>query len=56
MLTIKPDINTERLLKSGELKTLFSNLDVISYSEGWIDSDHNSRKAVASLVGRKDEC
>ena len=56
MLTIKPDISTERLLKPGELKTLFSNLEVISYSEGWIDSDHNSRKAVASLVGRKEEC
>jgi tellurite methyltransferase len=53
MLTIKPDISPERLLKPGELPVLFSDLDIIHYSEGWIESDHGGRKAVASLVGRK---
>ena len=53
MLTIKPDIPSERLLKPAELVGLFSDLEIISYSEGWIDSDHGRRKAVASLVGRK---
>ena len=53
MLTIKPDISPERLLKPGEVLGLFSDLDIISYSEGWVNSGHGGRKAVASLVGRK---
>jgi len=55
MLTIKPDISPERLLKPGELTVLFSDLYIIHYSEGWIESDHGGRKAVASLVGRKKD-
>jgi len=53
MLSFKPDILPERLLKPGELRGFFSNLDIIKYSEGWIDSDHGSQKAVASLIARK---
>ena len=53
MLTIKPDIISEKLLKAGELPGLFSDLDIISYSEGWLSSDHGGRKAVARLVARK---
>lgn len=53
MLTIKPDISPERLLKPGEVLGFFSDLDIISYSEGWVNSGHGGRKAVASLIARK---
>jgi tellurite methyltransferase len=53
MLTIKPDISPENLLKPGEVLGLFSDLDIIHHSEGWIESDHGGQKAVASLVARK---
>jgi tellurite methyltransferase len=53
MLRIKPDISPERLLKPGEVLGLFSNFEIISYSEGWVNSGHRGQKAVASLVGRK---
>jgi tellurite methyltransferase len=53
MLAIKPDISPDRLLNTGELCSLFADLDIISFSEGWVSSDHGGRKAVASLVARK---
>jgi tellurite methyltransferase len=53
MLTIKPDISPERLLKKGELRGFFADLDIIQYSEGWINSNHGGRKAIASLIAQK---
>ncbi len=53
MLSLKPDINMEKLLRPGELHDLFPSLELVEYSEGWIDSDHGGRKAVASLIARK---
>jgi hypothetical protein len=53
MLSLKPDINPEKLLRPGELRELFPALELVEYREGWIDSDHGGRKAVASLVARK---
>jgi tellurite methyltransferase len=55
MLSIKSDIISERLLKGGELHGLFPDLDIIFYSEGWVNSAHGGQKAVASLVGRKKD-
>lgn len=53
MLTIKPDFSPERLLLPGELKKAFSSYNLLHYFEGWVDSDHGKRKAVAQLIARK---
>ena len=53
MLSLKPDINPERLLQVGELRGLFPELEILDYQEGWIDSDHGGRKSVATLIARK---
>ena len=53
MLVDKPDISPNRLLQPGELRNAFSHLDTIYYFEGWKNSDHGKRKAVAQLIARK---
>jgi len=55
ILEVKPEIPESRLLKPGELQGFFPELEHLEYSEGWIDSDHGSRKAVASLIARKPD-
>lgn len=53
ILEVKPEIPENRLLKPGELHGIFPELEPLVCFEGWIESDHGKRKAVASLVARK---
>lgn len=53
MLAVTPDIEPVYLLRSQELLKAFSDWQILVYREGWIPSQHGSRKAVASLVARK---
>jgi tellurite methyltransferase len=53
MLQIHPENQPEHLLKPGELQDYFSDWDILDYREGWIDSRHEKKKAVASIVARK---
>ncbi|MBN1536265.1 MAG: class I SAM-dependent methyltransferase [Anaerolineales bacterium] len=52
MLEIKPDISPDVLLATYELREMFSNLEIITYFEGWTNSRENHPRAVASLAAR----
>jgi tellurite methyltransferase len=52
MLKIKPELNPDYLLRTGELRELFSGWEILKYSEGWAPSESSKDRAVASLVGR----
>ena len=52
MLEIKPELPGEFLLQAGELRDLFSGWRVHDYYEGWRDSEHGGRKAVASIIAQ----
>lgn len=53
MVTDTPDIEPAYLLRPQELIQAFADWQVITYREGWIPSQHGTRKAVASLLARK---
>ena len=55
MLSIRPEIPSDYLLKPAELKEAFAGLEIIYYFEGWINSDHGKRKSIGSLVARNPE-
>jgi tellurite methyltransferase len=52
-LQVRPDYKPEYLLHPGELRSAFSNWDILMYQEGWRDIDCDSPRAVVSLVARK---
>jgi SAM-dependent methyltransferase len=53
MQSIRPEIPSDHLLAAGELKSVFPSWKIIHYFEGWTDSDHGHRKAIAQLVAQK---
>jgi tellurite methyltransferase len=53
MLTIKPELTPEFLLKEGELRESFQDWDIVVYREGWVTADRGYSKSVASMVARK---
>lgn len=53
MQSIRPEIPAAHLLESGELGSAFASWNIIRYFEGWIDSDHGHKKAIAQLVAQK---
>jgi len=53
MLSIHPDIPTDRLLQPGQLKTLFNNWKILDYREGWFEERSGHPKSIASIVARK---
>jgi hypothetical protein len=55
MLEKMPEINPDRLISPGSLKTYFQRWDILDYREGWIQSEHGGEKAVESIVVRKKE-
>ena len=52
MLQINPDTDPAYLLKPGELRAAFEDLQILSYREGWTHGRRGHRRAVASLVAR----
>lgn len=52
MMTIKPDMDPNFLVKPGELGKAFSDWEILHYHEGWIELDNERQRAVASLVAR----
>lgn len=48
----RPDIPSDYLLGAGEARQIFANWDILVYEEGWVDSDHNNTKEVASLIAK----
>ena len=60
MLTVRPEINPRYLLKPAELQNSFIDgpagreLEILYYFEGWSSSDCAHRKAVASLIARRN--
>lgn len=52
MLTRQPDIDPQYLLAPGELRQAFSALEILTYREGWTESETGHPRAVAGLVGR----
>jgi tellurite methyltransferase len=53
MLSIQPDLKQHFLLEPGELRAAFQDWQILEYHEGWVDSNHGHRKAVASLIARR---
>lgn len=53
MQSLRPDIEPEYLLQSGELCQAFQSLEILHYSEGWQRLDTPHPRAVASLVARR---
>jgi SAM-dependent methyltransferase len=53
MQTLRPDIDPQYLLQSGELCHAFRNMDIQFYNEGWQRLDSPHPRAVASLVARR---
>lgn len=53
MLTKKPGLTPEFLLKPGELIQSFANWEKIMYDEGWMVTDHGSEKAVSRMIARR---
>jgi hypothetical protein len=53
MRSIHPDIEPEYLLAPGELQRAFSDLEILVYREGWVQSNSRHPRAVASLAARK---
>ncbi len=60
MLSIHPEINPSYLLKPAELQHAFydgdfgRNLEILYYYEGWSPSTSSHRRAVASLIARRN--
>jgi tellurite methyltransferase len=52
MLSVKPDLTPEFLLKEGELQESFQDWDILVYQEGWVTGDRGYSKCVASMVAR----
>lgn len=52
MLEVKPELTPDCLLAPNELRELFSNLDIITYHEGWTHSRDHHLRAVARLAAR----
>jgi tellurite methyltransferase len=56
MLHRFPDLPRSYLLSPGELAEYFKNWEILRYREGWIETDEQHPKAVASIIAReKDE-
>jgi tellurite methyltransferase len=53
MLEMRPDLPPDFLLQPGELRQAFHDWGILLYREGWIESDHGTQKAVASLIARR---
>ncbi len=53
MLSVRPDINPDRLLRRNELGDVFSEWETVFFFEGWTDSDHGKQKAISQLIARK---
>lgn len=53
MLTIHPDTPMEYLLKPHELKTIFPELEILDYHEGWQNLSSRHPRAVASLIAQR---
>jgi tellurite methyltransferase len=53
MRSDRPEIEPHFLLKAGELRAAFGDWQIITYHEGWVESDHHNQKAVASLIARR---
>jgi len=60
MLSIHPEINPAYLLKTGELRQVFStgelgkNLEILYYHEGWQTESNLHRRAMADLIARRN--
>ncbi len=54
MLSIHPEIDPLYLLKPGELRQAFPDLETISYRQEWI-TESGHRRPVASLVARRPD-
>jgi SAM-dependent methyltransferase len=52
MLEIHPEVDPVYLLGPGELRSGFPGLEVLHYSEGWVDTRSDHQRAVASLLAR----
>jgi len=50
---VREDISPHYLLYPNELRSALSNWQILFYREGWINSSHERKKAVASIVARK---
>jgi tellurite methyltransferase len=53
MLEAQPEIEREYLLEEGELRSAFSDFEVLHYDEGWREGDAGHRRATACLLARK---
>jgi 2-polyprenyl-3-methyl-5-hydroxy-6-metoxy-1,4-benzoquinol methylase len=53
MLAMQPETEPRFLLDAGELREMCPGWQLLAYREGWIDSEHGGRKAIASLVARR---
>jgi len=54
MLERQPEINPQFLLQPGELIEVFSSLTLLTYREGWTESEQGHPRATAALLARKD--
>ncbi len=52
MLQVHPEIDQAYLLKPGELRQGFADMEILVYWEGWEGAEDGHRRAVASLVAR----
>lgn len=52
-LKVKPNLNQEYLLKSGEMANLCAGLDILMYYEGWVETSRGLPFCVARIVARK---
>jgi tellurite methyltransferase len=55
MLSSKPDLTPDFLLREGELIQAFQDWEVLVYREGWVTGDRGYRKSVASLIAQLPE-
>lgn len=53
MLSVRPEIHPDRLLRHNELVDVFSEWETVFFFEGWTDSEHGKRKAISQLIARK---
>ena len=52
-IDVKPELNSDFLLESGELLSLCKGMEILKYREGWIDTRHGMKMAVASVIARR---
>ena len=50
MHNIRPDIDPQYLLHPGELKAAFKDWQILTYREGWVETETRHPKALASLI------